>query len=308
MTATENLFESHSGRNPAFPVCTSVVVDIEFDSSELTWVEVPVPAFNEVWYRTTVPYSFTFEVEPDITLIPQSEAQAQLTVREIAGVYGSEWRLVEWHDLAGETVSASTMGVATWGAVKSLFIKRPRLLPLTTRTAILNNIEYAYNKRDIGAMDDLLSQNLTFFFAPGDVGGNIPEKWGRVDEYGASSRLFNSNHQPDPPADPVCRTIRLDIAFDDETEWVLISPEDFPGETWFMATVFYTFTFEIEPDVTLIPLNGTRAQFTVRDIAVGEDELFELVEWRDLGGQTDTASSDAATQAVTWGAVKAMYQ
>jgi hypothetical protein len=159
-----------------------------------------------------------------------------------------------------------------------------RWMELTTRAAVLNNIEYAYNKRNIGAMNELVDESFTFFFAPGDVGGSIPERWFRSNELDATSRLFSSHLQPDPPVDPVCRTILVDIAFNDETEWLPVSPEDFPGETWYTATVFYTFTFEVEPDVTYLPQNGARSQFTVRDVADGSAEEWRLVEWRDLGG------------------------
>jgi hypothetical protein len=182
------------------------------------------------------------------------------------------------------------------------------LMPPTTRNAILNNIEYGYNKRIASVIDDLLNENFTFFFAPGDVGGNVPEQWGRVDEYDATSRLFNSNNQPDPPTDPVCLSILVDIQFDYQTEWVPVSPEGFPGETWHTATASYSFTNEVYPDARFHPVNGARAQFTVRDTAPGDDERWELVEWRDLGWDIRSTLSGQGTEEVTWGAIKAIYR
>jgi hypothetical protein len=155
---------------------------------------------------------------------------------------------------------------------------------LTQKWHVLNNIEYAYSRRQLSVYDALLSQNFTFFFAPGDVGGEIPEQWGRVDEKDATGRLFVSNNQSEPPADPVCRSIRLDLQYDKDTiQWVEIIPEDFPEETWYSATVFYTFTFEIDPDLTLIAQNGAKAVFTIRNVPQSGQDRWELVEFRDLG-------------------------
>jgi hypothetical protein len=159
---------------------------------------------------------------------------------------------------------------------------------LTQKWHVLNNIEYAYKTRKPDVYDELVADNFTFFFAPGDVGGNIPEQWGRPDELSSTTALFNSNTQSGPPYDdPYCRSIRLDLQYDkDNIQWLEVIPEDFPDETWYYATVFYTFTFEVEPDITYIPQNGARAQFTVRNSGTVEAPNWELVEFRDLGGDT----------------------
>jgi hypothetical protein len=182
-------------------------------------------------------------------------------------------------------------------------------LDLTQKWHVLNNIEYAYKTRRPDVYDELVDQNFTFFFAPGDVGGNIPEQWGRPDELSATTALFNSNLQTGPPYDdPYCRSIRLDMQYDKDTmTWVEVVPDDFPNERWYVATVFYTFTFEVWPDITYIPQNGARAQFTVRNSGTDQQPRWELAEFRDLGGET-TAKTSMATQAQTWGAVKALYR
>lgn len=155
---------------------------------------------------------------------------------------------------------------------------------LTEKWHVLNNIEYAYERRVKATYDELLNTDFTFFFAPGDVGGEIPAQWDRTEEVNATGRLFDSNAQGEPPVDPVCRDIRLDLQYDPDTmQWVEIIPEDFPSETWYTTTVFYTFTFEMEPDDTYIAQPGARAQFTVRNTGTDQDPHWELVEFRDLG-------------------------
>jgi hypothetical protein len=181
----------------------------------------------------------------------------------------------------------------------------PRLLPLTTRNAILNNIEVAWNRRDEVPIDELLDENYTFYFAPGDVGGDIPPQWSRATDLEATTRLFDSNQQPDPPADPVCVSVKFDLQFDPTTiTWVEIpAPVTAFGEVWYTTTVFYNFTLEVEPDVTLIPQNGAKAQFTVRSLG----NEWRLVEIRDLGGDTRSVSSVAGVAENTWGAIKSLY-
>jgi hypothetical protein len=154
-------------------------------------------------------------------------------------------------------------------------------MELTTREAVLNNIEYAYDNRKIDAYDELLDQNFTFFFAPGDVGGSIPEQWPRTDELLTAGYLFISNNQP-VPAGPVCRDIRLNLTLDN-IQWVEIIPEGFPDETWYTTTIFYNFTFEMDPDQTYVATPGAKAQYTVRNMGTEAAPHWQLVEWRDLG-------------------------
>ena len=155
---------------------------------------------------------------------------------------------------------------------------------LTQQWHVLSNIEYAYQTRRPDVYDELLNTDFTFYFSPGDVGSGSPETFNRTEELDATTRLFNSNQQSDPPADPVCRSMRLDLIFDTDTlTWVEIEPDGFPGETWYTTTVFYTFTFEIEPNTTYIAQNGAKAQFTVRNTGTEQNPHWELVEFRDLG-------------------------
>jgi hypothetical protein len=176
--------------------------------------------------------------------------------------------------------------------------------PLTSRAAILNNIEYAYKARRGDVLHELLDDEFVFYFAPGDVGGEIPPSWGRTEEYETTNALFESNTWT-APAGPICRSIRVDLQFNAETEWAEVLPESAPGETWYTAEVFYSFTFEMEPDNTYIAQNGAKAEFTVRQVG---DE-WRLVEWHDLGSTIVTASNGAeVNQSTSWGGIKALYR
>jgi hypothetical protein len=160
-----------------------------------------------------------------------------------------------------------------------------QLADLSERWHVLNNIEYAYKNHNTQVYDALLDTEFTFFLFPGDVGGTIPATWGRTDELDVTSQLFESRNWQNPPANkPVCRSIRLDLQFDkDNVSWVAEIPEDFPDQTWYSATIFYEFTFEMEPDLTLIAQTGARAQFTIRNAGTDEEPQWRLVQFRDLG-------------------------
>lgn len=306
MQVTMSMFASST--RPAELLIRSMRVDIRFDEAE--WSSfVPPSAPGETWYTTTLFYTFTVEIEPDITLVAIPGSKAEFVVREDATGSGTEWRLVEWHDL-GASLASATRGAAavsesTWGKVKELF-RESELLALTSKNAVLNNIEQSYNERRTDAFDELLDVDFAFFFSPGDVGGEIPEQWARADELDATSRWFFSNQQAPPPMDPVCTSIAVNLTYNPSTiTWVEIVPEDFPTETWYSTTVFYAFTFEMEPDITYLASPGSKAQFTVRPVEVGARTEFRLVEWRDLGSNLIPAANGSET---TWGRIKALYR
>jgi len=181
------------------------------------------------------------------------------------------------------------------------------LLPLTSRVAVLNNIEYAYDNRDIWAYDELIDLNFTFFFSDGDVDGGLPVQWPRTDELGATNDLFISNTQP-VPVGPVCQSVRMDLTLEN-LQWVEVIPEDYPGETWYMTTVDYDFTFKMAPDDTYNSAPGAKANFTVRNAGTETNPHWQLVEWRDIGSSLLTATEQGANVGATsWGSVKALYR
>ena len=178
----------------------------------------------------------------------------------------------------------------------------PEFLPLTSRKAVLNHLEHAYNTRRSDAIGQLLDDNFTFFLATSDVGGGIPAQWSRADEMLTTMRLFDSNNAT---TGPIVRSIRMDILFE-EAEWTPVVPLSDPAKTWYATTVDYTFTVEMAPDQTYIAVPGAQAVFVVRDIDPSDATDWRLVEWRDLGGNV-AATTSTGSESRTWGAVKALY-
>ncbi len=177
---------------------------------------------------------------------------------------------------------------------------------LTERWHVLNNIEYAYGSRSSDVYDRLLNSDFVFYFSPGDVGGGIPPTWSRGEDLDATTLLFESNLQSDPPQYPVCHSMRLDLLYDSNTiEWFPVVPNDYPTETWYTSTVNYVFTFEMDPNITYVSLSGAKVQVTIRNVPQRGKDHWELVELRDLGD--NLRNSDTAQQAPTWGRVKALY-
>ena len=159
-------------------------------------------------------------------------------------------------------------------------------MPLTTREAVLNNIEYAYDSRDITAYDELLDVNFTFFFSTGDIDNGLPVQWPRTDELGATNDLFISNNQS-VPIGPRCTTIPMDLSLEN-LQWVEIIPEDYPDELWYMTTISYDFTFKMAPPADPDTYNsepGAKANYTVRNVGTETEPHWQLIEWRDLGNE-----------------------
>jgi hypothetical protein len=176
-------------------------------------------------------------------------------------------------------------------------------LPLTTRNAVVNNLEVAWNQRHAVWIDELLDVSFTFYFDPNDVGGGIPPFWNRNDELVATNALFNSN-TASAPVGPVCRSIHVDFLADEVT-WAEL-PVSTPtlSEMWYTTTLYYTFTFKMDPDMTFIGQTGAKAVLTVREASEGQ---WRLVEWRDFDSSVSTATL-STSQTPTWGGVKALYR
>jgi hypothetical protein len=151
------------------------------------------------------------------------------------------------------------------GEKKPLLVK----MDLSHKTNVLNNIEYAYNKRNSNTYDELLDLAFNFFYTDGDVGGGgTPVQWGRSDELTTTSGVLGA-----------ASSIDLSIDWRDGVQWL----QQVSGtETWYYTTVFYHFTIKIG-DTTYIPNSGAKAQFTVRNSGTDEKPVWKLVEFRDLG-------------------------
>jgi hypothetical protein len=179
-------------------------------------------------------------------------------------------------------------------------------LPLTTRDAVLNNLEVAWDNRAPSKIDELLDDNFMFYFSPGDVYDGLPVDWSRTAEMAATNALFKSNTIPILNA-PVCTSILLDLVLDGVTWDPIAPPAAALGEAWYTATVNYDFTFKIQPDLTYNSVPDAKVQLTVREVAVGEGTEWRLVEWRDLGNDLVANRQAAGTGEKTWGGIKALY-
>ena len=170
---------------------------------------------------------------------------------------------------------------------------------LSNKSDVLNNIEYAYNRRVISAYDELLDANFTFFYTEGDAGGaGTPVQWGRLDEVTTTSGLLAAAAAIDLTID------WKDASGHSTVQWV---EEPSGTETWYYTTVFYHFTIKIG-NTTYIPNAGAKAQFTVRNAGTAEQPKWKMVEFRDLGGPSLAALRVSATEASSWGKVKALYR
>ncbi len=301
-SVTTMLFDPYLN-TPGVPVWRSIRMDLKFESG-VSWTDTIPPAYpTETWHTTTVYYEFTMEIAPDGTYIAVPGTRAQITVRNVGTDDAPQWRLVAWRDLSGGSAalqSPASTESASWGQIKAMYVGA-----VFPREEVLADLEASYNRRNATRFGELLDDNFTFFFAPGDVGGNIPEQWGRDNELRVTLKLFDQNLN-EPPY-PTCRYIRMDLKLESGVQWVAVIPEDFPGETWHTATVLYDFTFEMVPDQTYSEVPGALAQFTVRNDGTDSAPQWSLVEWRDLGSSA-TAQAAIGTESTTWGGVKALYK
>jgi len=173
---------------------------------------------------------------------------------------------------------------------------------LTQRWHVLNNLELAYSQRNFSRFGELLDNDFEFILDEGDVGGGVPAQWDLATELEIALLMFDEDlNDPNYP-----RVTRIDFDLYEETA-VTWADTVVSGETWSIASVFYDFQFDIEPDLTLIPFLGSKAHFLVRNIGTEDAPEWRLATCRDLGAANRVAASASATSQSTWGAVKSLY-
>ena len=191
-------------------------------------------------------------------------------------------------------LSCGDDSVTPTGGTGSPYVKKD----LSNKSDVLNNIEFAYNKRNMDAYNELLDDNFEFFYTEDGVGGGTPVQWGRPDEVTTTSGLLAA-------AD------KMDLAIDWKDDHGIATAQwtaQISGtETWYYTTVFYHYTIKIG-DTTYIPNAGSKAQFTVRNAGTDEKPKWKLIEFRDLGGPSFAAMRVSATEPTSWGKVKALYR
>jgi len=175
----------------------------------------------------------------------------------------------------------------------------PRYKNLTEKWHVLFNMQLACNTKDIVHYKELLDPNdFVFFFAPGDVGGNIPPSWGYTEEVAAATNMFNKgggvNNNP---------ILRIDLELVDfmDAVWVEFDPVGQPGV--YQVVVNYKFSIDTENALVYISTSNSRAQFRVRKDGGGK---WRLVQWNDIDGR-GALLSGSGVQPLTWGKLKELY-
>jgi hypothetical protein len=296
--AATNMFAGNGGTegNP--------ILSIQFTVpgiDEATWTDVQDSRFpGETLRRTTVHYDFFIDTEADIQFITAGASQARLTVRNIGG----KWKLVDWEDLASTTSLQSSGGSESysWGRIKALYPGEvPVYMDLSRNWHLLHNLELACNQMNVDHYADLFDQeNFTFFFNPGDVGGDVPSQWEYASEIIAATHMFTG--QGGLNDNPI---LSIDLSlYDQETVLYVEVPDDpdFPGETLQRVMVTYSYVMETANDLYYITSGAPAAQFDLRNV----DGQWKLVRWFDL--ENAVARSAPATEETTWGLIKALYQ
>jgi hypothetical protein len=157
---------------------------------------------------------------------------------------------------------------------------------LTTKSAVVNNLVYAYFNRDIDVYRELLDDNFYFVFQDADLGNpDIPDdgNWLRDDDVNATTNLFNENFvDPDgiqAPADEI--ELQLFGYEDlDESSWdVYAGAKDFPDTNdWYETALRYHLEVSAGEDLYIA---DDRARFIVRPVEVSGKDEWRLVVWKD---------------------------
>ena len=183
------------------------------------------------------------------------------------------------------------------------------------RDNVLNNLQFAYNDRNISRYDELLDQDFIFYFSEYDFQNGLVtvEYWSRAAEINANKNIFDPNYS-NPTQEPV-QDIDISLAYlSGDDEWTPIPAPDqvrFPGETWYTKTVTYNLTVTLPGDFQYI-CHNKQADFTLRAATKDSKQSWKIVVWRDDTG-TGFNGVDRARRAVkvteerTWGAIKSVY-
>jgi hypothetical protein len=166
-------------------------------------------------------------------------------------------------------------------------------MPPAERWHVLNNIEYAFQRRRPASYEEVLDENFTFHFSPRDVAAGQPETLTRAEDIAAVTAWFES-HLAEVPVYPIARSMRLDLKYQpDALTWIEIRPDDQPGHVWYATTVSYELIVEVEPDVTYVTPVGAQVEFVVHNVGSKRNPTWKLLQLRDLAG-ADEANANSA--------------
>jgi hypothetical protein len=176
-----------------------------------------------------------------------------------------------------------------------------RFLNLSQKANVLHNFELAHNKRNPNEYAGLLDDNFTFFYTEGDPGGAAtPVQWGRADDIAVTTSLFASADK-----------LNFDLSDPNGVAWIE-TPASGGTETWYTATMYYTFTVKLN-DTTYIPPAGSKMALTVRNAGTVAKPQWMLIELRDLGAfsqlnQSVVSEGCRECDATSYGTVKAKFR
>ena len=155
---------------------------------------------------------------------------------------------------------------------------------LEVRDDVLDNLELAYNTRNINEYDRLLDADFTFFFSPNDVNeGNVQfSQWDRAAELGATVNMFDPAFSP-PTRDPIS-SIDLTITFPaGDNAWTVIPgtvDNGHLGEDWFEKTMQYLLTVKAG-ETTFTSGTPLDASLVVHQVEIEGKQIFRVIQWRD---------------------------
>ncbi|MCK5618979.1 MAG: hypothetical protein KAJ17_06250 [Candidatus Krumholzibacteria bacterium] len=175
---------------------------------------------------------------------------------------------------------------------------------LTSKDDVLFNLQLLYPQYDCVEYNQVLDDDLIFFFSKDDIGTGFTE-------FAKSDEIRTLQHIGDDSRPDRVLSIELTLSYSEE-EWTPITPEDqkYAGETWYQKTVVYNMIIQAVPDMTFV-CTDVNAQFTIRE---GENnsgkKIWRIIRWRDAikgGSARSLVAGSAQVQTTTWGAIKAVY-
>jgi hypothetical protein len=190
-----------------------------------------------------------------------------------------------------------------------------RFETLSSRLAVLRNLELAYNMRRLDRVDQLLDQHYVFFLSDFDVSYGYPVQWARNFEVEYTGKLLDPHNGLYNFSE-----ITFDLHLDDHPPvWEAITSDSLgadslSGETWYRTGVNYSFTFTM--DSGFVYTNpGAPAIFVVRNSGTTAAPRWRLVQCRDLENGCNFAVANGGGSPASihpcpvhsWGAVKALY-
>lgn len=180
----------------------------------------------------------------------------------------------------------------------------------SAKESVLYYVQRAYNERNSGRYEQILDDGFKNFLSDGDVNNGLPEQWDLAQEKTVTRNLFSKTQVGDLP---LVKSINMDLLYENGVTWTEVVPTSAPTETWYSASVYYSFQIlvhydQIDEDIVYYPPGSSKAQITVRNAGTDSKPDWKLVEFRDLGGGSLATLRMASTEQTSWGKVKALYR